>query len=88
MEAGLFGVYVSASQDKVTMVAYLDFGFTWGSISVFSRNPVLERERELAVVGIRGKFRMARGFALLKTYFVNETTGDVVVDYKVTVVHY
>ncbi|KAJ0076970.1 hypothetical protein Patl1_36087 [Pistacia atlantica] len=69
-------------QDKVTLVAYLDFGFTWGSISVFSRNPVLERERELAAVGIRGKLRMARGFALLKTYFVNETTGDVVVEYK------
>ncbi|CAK9162070.1 unnamed protein product [Ilex paraguariensis] len=88
------GAYVSSSQGKdVVLVLYLDFGFTTGkfngsSISVFSRNPITEPERELAVVGGRGKFRMARGFAKLKTYSVNPTLGNAVVEYHVTVLHY
>ena len=70
----------------------MDFGFTQGefngsSISVFSRNPITETERELAVVGGRGKFRMAKGFAHLKTYFVNFMSGDAIVEYNVTVIH-
>ncbi|XVF45491.1 hypothetical protein PTKIN_Ptkin02bG0210900 [Pterospermum kingtungense] len=85
------GLEVFAGGDTTTVVVYLDYGFTKGdlngsSISVFSRNPSIERERELAVVGGRAKFRMAEGFAPLKTYFVNQTT--VVVEYNVTVIHY
>ncbi|KAF2302018.1 hypothetical protein GH714_031372 [Hevea brasiliensis] len=55
------GLYVFASQGIPSLVSIYDLGFTYGefngsSISVFSRNPVLETERELAVVGGRGKF--------------------------------
>jgi hypothetical protein len=87
------GLYVSSSQDIPSLVAYFDFGFTTGefngsSISVFSRNPIINTERELAVVGGRGKFRLARGFAQLKTYFINATNGDAIVEYNVTVIHY
>ncbi|OMO92855.1 Plant disease resistance response protein [Corchorus olitorius] len=87
------GLYVSSGKDIPSLVAFFDFGFTQGefngsSISVFSRNPILENERELAVVGGRGKFRMARGVAQLKTFFLNVTNGDVIVEYNVTVIHY
>ncbi|XP_038705647.1 dirigent protein 4-like [Tripterygium wilfordii] len=86
------GLYVSSSQEELTLVMYVDFGFTAGefngsSFSVVSRNPVMNTERELAVVGGRGKFRMAQGFALLKTYSLNASTGDAIVEYNVTVVH-
>ncbi|XWS62667.1 hypothetical protein CRYUN_Cryun06bG0030500 [Craigia yunnanensis] len=85
------GLEVFADRDKTTLVLYLDFGFTKGdlngsSISVFSRNPVTEKERELAVVGGRGKFRMAKGFALLKTRSLDNIT--LIVEYNVTVIHY
>jgi hypothetical protein len=87
------GLYVSSSQDVLTLVTYLDFGFTSGrfngsSLSLFSRNPVTEKEREAAVVGGRGKFRMARGFARLKTRFTNETASGTVVECRATVVHH
>ncbi|CAK9148503.1 unnamed protein product [Ilex paraguariensis] len=82
------GLYVSSSQDKDLMIVmYVDFGFTAGrfngsSISVLSRNPVMEPRREVAVVGGRGKFRMARGFAKLKTSYFNSINGDAVIEYK------
>ncbi|XP_039118600.1 dirigent protein 4-like [Dioscorea cayenensis subsp. rotundata] len=56
-----------------------DFGFISGefngsSINVFSRNPILESEMKVAIVGGWVKFRMAPGFAKLKTYFFNATS--------------
>ncbi|XVE93802.1 hypothetical protein REPUB_Repub01dG0226400 [Reevesia pubescens] len=79
------GLWVSTGQDVFCLVVYLDFGFTQGkfngsSISMFSRNPISQTERELAVVGGRGKFRMAKGFAHLKTFYANFTSGDAIVD--------
>ncbi|KAE8698719.1 Dirigent protein 15 [Hibiscus syriacus] len=89
------GLYLSASQDasKFTIVLYADLAFTSGkfngsSFSIFSRNPVLEADREVAVVGGRGKFRMARGYAKIKSSHFNATTGDAILDYKVTLYHY
>ncbi|KAE8692634.1 Dirigent protein 4 [Hibiscus syriacus] len=86
------GLWVSTGRDVPCLTIYMDFGFTKGefngsSISVFSRNPITETERELAVVGGRGKFRMAQGFAHLKTYFLNPKNGDAIVEYNVTVIH-
>ncbi|KAL4351471.1 hypothetical protein GQ457_06G001900 [Hibiscus cannabinus] len=87
------GLWVSTGRDVLTLMVYLDFGFTKGefdgsSISMFSRNLITETKRELAVVGGRGKFRMAKGFAQLKTYFRNSTLRNSIVEYKVTVIHY
>ncbi|XVF00154.1 hypothetical protein REPUB_Repub03eG0260600 [Reevesia pubescens] len=87
------GVWISTGQEVFDLVVSMDFGFTQGdfngsSISLFSRNPVSEKERELAVVGGRGKFRMAKGFAKLKTHYLDLTKGDAIVEYHVTVIHY
>ncbi|OAY52367.1 dirigent protein 4 [Manihot esculenta] len=87
------GFYLFSGKESSSLVSYYDLGFTEGefngsSFSLFSRNPVEDTERELAVVGGRGKFRSAEGFALLKTYYFNLTTGDAVVEYDVTLIHY
>lgn len=88
------GLYVSAGRgDLVTMVMYVDYEFTSGkfkgsSFCVVSRNPVTEPVREMAVVGGRGKFRMVRGFAEIRTYkTTNVTAGNGVVEYRVTLFH-
>ncbi|KAG4127751.1 hypothetical protein ERO13_D10G244800v2 [Gossypium hirsutum] len=85
------GLAVYAGTNTTDAVMYADFGFTTGkfkgsSISIFSRNPTAEIEREVAVIGGRGQFKMATGFALLKSYFINAT--NVVIEYNVTVIHY
>jgi hypothetical protein len=88
------GLYISSSQSEdMTIVMYLDFGFTKGkfkgsSISVFSRNPITEPNREFAVVGGRGKFRLARGFVECKTHFFDPKPSDAILEYHVTVLHY
>ncbi|OAY28994.1 dirigent protein 4 [Manihot esculenta] len=88
------GLYVAASQkDEFQLVLYLDFGFIAGkfngsSFVVCSRNPVLQTEREVAVVGGRGRFRLARGIAKLHTRYLNFTSGDAIIEYNVTLFHY
>ncbi|XVE48897.1 hypothetical protein DITRI_Ditri01bG0038600 [Diplodiscus trichospermus] len=87
------GLWASTGQDVLCLVVYWDLGFTQGkfngsSISLFSKNPVTEKEREVAVVGGRGKFRMAKGFALLKTHSADFSTGDAIVECDVTVIHH
>nr|CAD1844217.1 unnamed protein product [Ananas comosus var. bracteatus] len=77
----------------LSLVLGVDFELTAGPYSgssfvVFSRNPVTEPHRELAVVGGRGAFRLARGFAQLHTHYLNTTNGDAVIEYDVTLLHY
>ncbi|GMI83531.1 hypothetical protein like AT2G21110 [Hibiscus trionum] len=85
------GLLVVAGINSTAVVTYLDFEFTTGefngsSLSVFSRNPIIWAERELSVVGGKGKFRMAKGFALINPYFMNATAAIHV--FNVTVIHY
>ncbi|KAK9677571.1 hypothetical protein RND81_11G152600 [Saponaria officinalis] len=88
------GLYLSSSKDTFSLVMYVDFGFTYGkfngsSISIFSRNPVSEgSDREVGVVGGRGKFKLAKGFAKVQTYYLDIKSGDAILEYNVDVYHY
>ncbi|KAK8522199.1 hypothetical protein V6N13_115176 [Hibiscus sabdariffa] len=87
------GLWASTGQDVLDLVVYWDIGFTKGkfngsSISILSRDPITQPERELAVVGGRGKFRMAKGVAKLKSYLADFSTGDAIVECNVTVIHH
>ncbi|CAL1398053.1 unnamed protein product [Linum trigynum] len=83
------GMYTFASQSDLTVLMAMSFGFTDGpyngsSLVVVGRNPILETDRELPVLGGTGRFRMARGYALVKTVSA-DANGNVVVYYNVTV---
>ncbi|XP_024994797.1 dirigent protein 4-like [Cynara cardunculus var. scolymus] len=86
------GLYTSTSRGSdLTLLFSGDFEFTSGefngsSISVFSRDPLVV-EKEVAVVGGRGKFRMAKGFILLNAIFFNVTNGDAILECDVTIFH-
>ncbi|PIN24857.1 hypothetical protein CDL12_02410 [Handroanthus impetiginosus] len=88
------GTYLSSNQGKdLNLVLSIDIGFTAGkfngsSISVFSRNPVTEKHREIAIVGGRGRFRYARGFIAVNTYYLNTTNGDAVLEYNAEIIHH
>ncbi|KAK8567988.1 hypothetical protein V6N13_105930 [Hibiscus sabdariffa] len=84
-------VIIAGRNTGPSVLLYFDFGFTSGkfngsSISVLSRNPETDTERELAVVGGRGNFRMAKGFVHLKVCSASATA--IIAELNVTVVHY
>ncbi|KAI3897673.1 hypothetical protein MKW92_038459 [Papaver armeniacum] len=87
------GTYLLSGQDKLSLVMSADFAFVTGefdgsSFGVMSQNPISETSREIAIVGGRGKFRFARGYAELKTQYLNFTNGDAIIEYHATVYHY
>ncbi|XP_021753113.1 dirigent protein 23-like [Chenopodium quinoa] len=86
------GLYGSACQDELGLVMALSYTFNDGkyngsSISIMGRNSAMEPVREMPVVGGTGFFRMARGYALAHTYWIDVKTGDAIVGYNVTLVH-
>ncbi|CAN0845890.1 Dirigent protein 23 [Linum grandiflorum] len=83
------GLYSSVSQKDMALLMVMSYGFTDGpykgsSLSIMGKNPALNPTRELPVLGGTGLFRMARGYALMKTVSLN-SAGDAVVHYNVTV---
>lgn len=86
------GLYGSACQDELGLIMSMSFGFTDGiyngsAISLLGSNRALTPVREMPIVGGTGVFRLARGYAIAKTYSLDLTTGDAIVGYNVTVVH-
>ncbi|KAJ1685919.1 hypothetical protein LUZ63_017309 [Rhynchospora breviuscula] len=54
--------------------------FNGSTVAVLGRDNLFDSVRELPVIGGSGKFRMARGYTLFKTYSANASTGDVVLE--------
>ncbi|KAL3623800.1 hypothetical protein CASFOL_032616 [Castilleja foliolosa] len=87
------GFYAMADQNTIGLLMVVNYVFTVGkyngsSLSVLGRNPVVQPVRELPILGGTGLFRLARGYALASTKWLNLTTGDAIVEYNVTVLHY
>lgn len=87
------GLYGSAGLEEVSLMMNMNFVFTNGeyngsTLSVLGRNPALDEYREMPIQGGSGVFRLARGIATAKTYWVNFTSGDAIVEYNVMVMHY
>ncbi|KAM0054984.1 putative dirigent protein [Helianthus debilis subsp. tardiflorus] len=86
------GLYASISRGSdLTILFNGDLEFTSGefngsSISVATRDPLVLL-KEMAIVGGRGKFRMAKGFIFNTLSFLNVTTGDAILEWNVTVFH-
>ncbi|XP_031473080.1 dirigent protein 1-like [Nymphaea colorata] len=87
------GLYASASQNDLSLLMVLNYVFLEGeyngsSLSILGRNSIFSSTREMPVIGGTGMFRLARGYALAKTYSLDLLTGNAVVEYNVTVIHY
>ncbi|XP_026435227.1 dirigent protein 22-like [Papaver somniferum] len=87
---GLIGF---AAQKKMASLVGLSYAFTDGKFNgstliIVTRNPILIPEREFPIVGGTGLFRLARGFANVKTVLLDPVAGIATIEYNVTVVHY
>ncbi|GMH02987.1 hypothetical protein Nepgr_004826 [Nepenthes gracilis] len=86
------GLYGSACKEELGLIMALSYSFTDGiykgsSLSILGRNSAMRPVREMPVVGGTGLFRMARGYARVRTYWIDLTTGDAIVGYNITVLH-
>ncbi|KAA0040054.1 hypothetical protein IC582_009787 [Cucumis melo] len=88
------GFFALASQEKpAAILMAMNFAFVSGkyngsSLTIFGRNPYMEKVREMAVIGGSGVFRFARGYAKVTTRKINSKTGDAVAEYNIYVFHY
>lgn len=86
------GLYGSAGQKDISLIMAMGFAFTDGKykdscISITGKNPAMNPVREMPIVGGTGIFRMARGYAIAETQWLDPVTGDALVKYNVTVYH-
>ncbi|XVE56764.1 hypothetical protein DITRI_Ditri04bG0037000 [Diplodiscus trichospermus] len=85
------GLYAMSSQEnELSLLISLTVAFSSGpyngsTFSVLGRNPVMNDVREMPVVGGTGKFRLARGYCLARTFSMNQM--DAVIGYNVTLLH-
>ncbi|XP_023768005.1 dirigent protein 22 [Lactuca sativa] len=87
------GMYASADLNDMSFMMVQNYVFdeeryNGSTLSILGRNPIMSPVRELPVVGGSGVFRFARGYTEARTYFLNATNGDAVVEYNVYVIHY
>ncbi|KAK9079050.1 hypothetical protein SSX86_000719 [Deinandra increscens subsp. villosa] len=87
------GFYGLASRDEIGLVMVMNFVFVTGryngsTLTVLGRNPVLQKTREMPVIGGTGLLRFARGYVQATTYTFNTQTRDAIVKYNVYVLHY
>ena len=87
------GLYSHASLQGASLLFTLNFVFVEGkyngsTLAVVGRDDVSEAVRELPVVGGTGRFRLARGYALLKTHVVDLSSGDAILELDVYIMHH
>jgi Dirigent-like protein len=87
------GIYALASRDEgghllmALNLVFMDKENNGSTLAVLGRNSVFDKIREMPVVGGSGKFRYARGYIHAKSYIFDQSTGNAVVEYNVTVFH-
>ncbi|KAL2923976.1 Dirigent protein 23 [Bienertia sinuspersici] len=86
------GIYGLADQQESALVMIMNFFFVEGefngsTLSVLGRDAMMDKVREMPVVGGTGAFRFAKGYVQAKTHKFDQKTGDAVVLYNVFVNH-
>nr|CAD1824591.1 unnamed protein product [Ananas comosus var. bracteatus] len=83
------GFYLSATLQEVSFLVSANFvlaangPYNGSVVSVLGSDPIAAPVRELSVVGGSGRFRMAYGYVLWKTYSANATTHDAILELDV-----
>ncbi|KAL1564385.1 dirigent protein 21-like [Salvia divinorum] len=87
------GISAAASLHEISSFDPFTFVFTneefnGSSLAVMGSCPLSSHSCEAAVVGGGGVFRLARGVATTKVYYLNFTTGAASVEINIVVLHY
>ncbi|KAL3622027.1 hypothetical protein CASFOL_034223 [Castilleja foliolosa] len=69
-------------------IVFAEGKYKGSTVSILGRNPIFEKDRELAIVGGTGCFRMARGVAVSNTHSFDTSTNYGVLEYTLYITHY
>ncbi|KAF8095814.1 hypothetical protein N665_0322s0032 [Sinapis alba] len=86
------GMYAAADDKNLCLFVAFNLVFTKGKFagstaSLYGRNPVMSKVREMPIIAGTGAFRFGRGYAQAKTFTFNATNGNAVVEYNVYIWH-
>ncbi|KFK44377.1 hypothetical protein AALP_AA1G249600 [Arabis alpina] len=84
------GLYASTDMKTLSFTMVFNLAFTEGefngsTVSMYGRNPILSKVRELPIIGGTGEFRFARGYAQAETYKLDGFNA--VVEYNIFIRH-
>ena len=87
------GIYVNSAVDGSDLHLLLSLVFTnkefnGSTLEIEGANRFNQKYREVSVVSGTGKFRLARGFAILETVFLDQPNSVAILRWNVTVLHY
>ena len=88
------GIYVNVDLAHGSNVHFLmsliftNKEFNGSTLEIEGANRFNQKYREVSVVSGTGKFRLARGFAILETVFLDQPNSIAILRWNVTVLHY
>ncbi|XP_010516455.1 PREDICTED: dirigent protein 21-like [Camelina sativa] len=86
------GMFASTGQNEFSLLMVFNFvfrtgKFTGSTISLYGRNPIMSKVREMPIIGGTGAFRFGKGYAQAKTFTLNFTSRNAVIEYNVYIWH-
>ncbi|KAJ0976956.1 hypothetical protein J5N97_012430 [Dioscorea zingiberensis] len=82
------GFAVGVVRDNSNLLYIVNLVFTGGKYKGSTLSAQCRTTSECWIIGGTGKFRLARGYGMLKSYSINKTTGVVIVEIDAFVLHY
>ncbi|KAL0434006.1 UNVERIFIED_CONTAM: Dirigent protein 21 [Sesamum latifolium] len=87
------GITTSTSVEELILFEPFTFVFTnkaynESTLAVLGSTPMLQKYRELPIVGGTGVLRLARGLISYQAYAYNSTSGDGTIEVDMVVLHY
>ncbi|XP_051146950.1 dirigent protein 22-like [Andrographis paniculata] len=84
------GIYASTAMEEIGLLLVTSFVFNdrdGSTISVVGHNRILQKYREMPVVGGTGRFRLAQGVLTVRTLWFNTITNNAVVECNLMLLH-
>ncbi|XP_027337739.1 dirigent protein 22-like [Abrus precatorius] len=84
------GIYAATSQTELDLVVIMNIVLTEGkyngsTITFVGRNPILQKVREMPIIGGTGLFRFARGYIESRTLSTDPQTRDNTIEFNIYV---
>ena len=87
------GIYVNSALDGSDLhflmsVVFTNKQYNGSSLEIQGANRFFNKYREVSVVSGTGMFRLARGYAILETVYLDLPVSNAIIRWNVTVLHY